>query len=211
MHDSQTQTKQDCGNPTLDEMFAFYTCMQFRCSNELCSHETCSKTLVYSVELQAVLVGGSQHQDDRDDSQMLRALQYWSRPRICPNMAHRACPKCQRKNILKCTRVFATAPTVLVVCHRSFAGLEDFVRPNIIKDLDIAQFCLTTDTLPNTKYHLLGFLVHHPNADGGHYIAYVKRDNQWWRLDDERVNCASPEEVGQQCAYILFFRQQSSC
>ena len=57
-------------------------------------------------------------------------------------------------------------------------------------------------------YSLVGVVVHEGNSiKGGHYVAYVKRSGQWYRIDDLRVTKVSTFEATHQQAYLLFYQK----
>jgi ubiquitin C-terminal hydrolase len=64
---------------------------------------------------------------------------------------------------------------------------------------------------PSTLYELLSVAVHLGTINGGHYVAYCrKEDGQWYFMDDERVGKVSLQEVLEQDAYMLFYRRVES-
>jgi len=57
-------------------------------------------------------------------------------------------------------------------------------------------------------YSLYAVLVHVGNTmQSGHYYCCVKVDGHWWKLNDAEVTCVEWEEVSQEQAYILFYKQ----
>lgn len=58
------------------------------------------------------------------------------------------------------------------------------------------------------SYELMAAIVHvGTSVQCGHYYCLIKHDNQWIRLDDERVTIAS-EPLSLDQAYILFYKRQ---
>lgn len=50
--------------------------------------------------------------------------------------------------------------------------------------------------------------VHLGTINGGHYVAYAKKeDGAWYYMDDERVGKVSKKEVLNQDAYLLFYKR----
>ena len=45
------------------------------------------------------------------------------------------------------------------------------------------------------SYNLRAFIVHTGSAEGGHYYAYVRYDNQWYRADDNAIRKAPLDEI----------------
>ena len=84
-----------------------------------------------------------------------------------------------------------------------YAGRIDFPLA-----LDMTPY--TTDT--NSKdqgrfvYDLDCVVVHQgEHAHNGHYFAYCRQDNRWFRFDDEIVSATTTEDVMRQEAYLLFY------
>ena len=61
----------------------------------------------------------------------------------------------------------------------------------------------------HTLYDLYAVIVHKGNADSGHYIAFVKHGNEWYKSDDRTVTLVRDTEVLHAQAYILFYCKQS--
>ena len=58
-------------------------------------------------------------------------------------------------------------------------------------------------------YHLRGVVVHHGQAGGGHYTAFVRApDNFWYFCDDwQAPRLVSIHQVLEAEAYLLFYEQ----
>ena len=60
-------------------------------------------------------------------------------------------------------------------------------------------------------YHLYAVLVHAGSgASSGHYYAFVRDAEGWWRADDSRVSRCSQEEALRAQAYIAFYSQDDA-
>lgn len=57
------------------------------------------------------------------------------------------------------------------------------------------------------EYQLCSVIVHQGTGNGGHYIAYVNRENQWYFTSDSVTRKASLSEVLGSQAYILMYRK----
>lgn len=63
----------------------------------------------------------------------------------------------------------------------------------------------------SVKFGLKGFIVHlGSDADNGHYVAYVKRLKQWYKVDDYKITflTTAEAEVASKHAYLLFYKKQ---
>ncbi|EHY58659.1 hypothetical protein HRR83_007382 [Exophiala dermatitidis] len=59
-------------------------------------------------------------------------------------------------------------------------------------------------------YDLDCVVVHQgDNAHNGHYFAFCRQDNKWFRFDDEIVSATTTEDVLRQEAYLLFYSLRS--
>ena len=54
-------------------------------------------------------------------------------------------------------------------------------------------------------YDLSTVVVHIGEIDSGHYICYCRRDDQWFKCDDNKVTLATEIQVLEQDAYLLFY------
>jgi len=69
---------------------------------------------------------------------------------------------------------------------------------------------------PNSKspknYQLQGMVLHRGGLEGGHYTSYVKHDQDWYIVDDDKVTVLGNVDVenmtskGLEKVYILFYR-----
>lgn len=58
----------------------------------------------------------------------------------------------------------------------------------------------------NYMYDLDCVVVHQgEHAQNGHYFAFCRQDNKWFRFDDEIVSATTTEDVMRQEAYLLFY------
>lgn len=72
-------------------------------------------------------------------------------------------------------------------------------NPNKHKNFKISgELRLDSSSFPNQPsrtYTLTSFIQHTGTADAGHYVAFVKKDDQWYRCDDSNVTSITHEEV----------------
>jgi ubiquitin C-terminal hydrolase len=55
-----------------------------------------------------------------------------------------------------------------------------------------------------------GTVTDSSRANSGHYTAFVKSDNEWWSLNDERAAKVETETVLKAKAYLLFYQQSDN-
>eukprot|EP00996_Jenningsia_fusiforme_P006089 NODE_726_length_1948_cov_26.417062_g672_i0.p1 GENE.NODE_726_length_1948_cov_26.417062_g672_i0~~NODE_726_length_1948_cov_26.417062_g672_i0.p1 ORF type:complete len:576 (+),score=105.24 NODE_726_length_1948_cov_26.417062_g672_i0:157-1884(+) len=134
------------------------------------------------------------------------------------------CESCgSKQNAVKCFS-FLDLPAVLVVHLKRFHfGLwgSKVVTPVSFSlgdapgeaSLELSEFCasLPSDILPPpvaTSYTLYAIVVHAGSLGGGHYYAYVLKDDVWVQCSDERILRATREQVAAAEPYILFYRRK---
>ena len=54
-------------------------------------------------------------------------------------------------------------------------------------------------------YDLSAVVVHLGKINAGHYVCYCRRNDQWFKFDDNKVTLASEAQVLQAEAYMLFY------
>jgi ubiquitin carboxyl-terminal hydrolase 36/42 len=76
-------------------------------------------------------------------------------------------------------------------------------------NINISRFYSTHSRQAKGQYELYAVLVHRGSEIwSGHYYCYVKNsNNMWYLMNDETVRLCKMEEVLQERAYLLFYRQ----
>ncbi|CDH49048.1 cysteine proteinase [Lichtheimia corymbifera JMRC:FSU:9682] len=149
--------------------------------------------------------------------------------------------------------MFAKLPKVLCLhlsrstFHPSGAILKNGCRISFPEILDLQAYCTngTLNTQPdlpiskddngkndigNSKYRLMGVIVHYGSHDFGHFIAYKRRlvtdmcncfkckgswsmrgdDSTWYRISDEQVDLCTVDEALHSNPYMLLYEQIES-
>ena len=112
--------------------------------------------------------------------------------------------------------LFWNLPKVLIVDLKRFVVDGNRLRKhdgNVAfsprEKLDLSKYVVGYSPSAYT-YELYGVCNHFGGITGGHYTAYVKRQNgQWWHFNDAHVSQMREEDVCSASAYCLFYRQQS--
>ncbi|KAK5216582.1 hypothetical protein LTR47_008834 [Exophiala xenobiotica] len=132
-----------------------------------------------------------------------------------------SCQECkERRSASKQTRI-RKLPAILCVHVKRFGmkqlGTGVFVPEKYEGRL---EFGLQLDMAPYTTrppkngeedaekymYDLDCVVVHQgEHAQNGHYFAFCRQDNKWFRFDDEIVSATTTEDVMRQEAYLLFY------
>ena len=122
------------------------------------------------------------------------------------------CAKCEQKQTVTKGLRLATAPSILV-CHLkrfAFNSYGKLVRLHkkikFPATLEIGDFMSNLNKATPPPYDLVGMIVHQgQTCASGHYLAYVKRDGDWFRCNDSAVEKVEEDIVLNQQAYILMY------
>lgn len=71
--------------------------------------------------------------------------------------------------------------------------------------IDLRPYLKNPKDSVKSVYELNGFIVHHGGLDGGHYISYVKMNNQWYECDDFSVKVIPEKKLPTQDAYLCSY------
>jgi len=126
------------------------------------------------------------------------------------NMVH--CQRCGTKRIVSKGLRLATAPSILV-CHLKRFAFDLYGRTTRLSKavkyplrLEIGDFMSRANQGKPKPYELVGVVVHAgKSCERGHYLAYVKSGDAWYRANDEVVTKVSVDVVLRQQAYILLY------
>ena len=95
---------------------------------------------------------------------------------------------------------------LLSVCKECPRVAQGYPRWQALDGRYLGSASLRDDRTEDFQYDLYGVIVHHGVcSDKGHYYAYVKHKDQWFLLDDTRVEMVSEQKVFDQQAYLLFY------
>ncbi|CAD8083158.1 unnamed protein product [Paramecium sonneborni] len=121
------------------------------------------------------------------------------------------CDKCQfvNKSVQRKIQVTQT-PKYLILHLKRFTQFpknqkitDEVIYPEA---LDIKEFC--TENVENTKYTLKSVISHMGQLNGGHYIAFAQRQNQWFHFDDHTVTKDKNDlHLSDKGAYIIVYEQ----
>jgi hypothetical protein len=122
------------------------------------------------------------------------------------------CARCKVKRTAKKVLRLATAPTVLV-CHLKRFSCDIYGRiVRLKKHISFPEFLEIDEYMSHKNigrpppYELVAVLVHVGyNVERGHYIAFVKGGDFWYKVDDSQVTRVPKEAVFCQQAYVLFY------
>ena len=122
------------------------------------------------------------------------------------------CNHCRIKQPVAKGLRLATAPSIMV-CHLkrfAFGNCGNMVRlhkhVNFPLKLEIGDYMSRVNKAKPPPYELVGVLVHQGRScESGHYLAYVKCQNEWYKANDSVISKVDVETVLSQQAYILMY------
>ncbi|MGI2299474.1 hypothetical protein [Candidatus Cardinium hertigii] len=107
-------------------------------------------------------------------------------------------------------KVFHKLPDKICIRLNRFASDGSKINDSVSRALNIV---IQPDPSHEdiTSFDLHGFIVHNgPSASSGHYVAYVKRNGQWYKADDSSVTPVDKSKSIDQSkqAYLLFYKKK---
>jgi hypothetical protein len=122
------------------------------------------------------------------------------------------CQKCRKKRSVTKGLRLATAPSILV-CHLKRFAFDNYGRlVRLHKKIDFPLRLEIGDCMSELNkarpppYDLVGILVHQgQTCASGHYLAFVKKNGEWYRCNDSIVTKVDEALVLNQQAYILMY------
>lgn len=146
-----------------------------------------------------------------DTSTLYDALEDFTKTELIDKDNKVDCPRCKTKRRVSKGMRLATAPSVLVCQLKRFhfnrygsTRVNKFIEYPL--KLEIGDYMSRANKGIPRPYELVGALVHTgTRCDRGHYLAYVKSGNDWYRCSDENVTSVTIEEALKQQVYILFY------
>ena len=119
------------------------------------------------------------------------------------------CEMCKRSNdAVKSVDLYRLPPILIIHLKRFYADGFYQKRQTYVdfplKNLDMKGYTLNPDQL-HTVYDLCAVSNHYGTLEGGHYTAYCKNGQKWYKFDDQDVSEMSSSNVRSADAYILFY------
>lgn len=104
---------------------------------------------------------------------------------------------------------FWKLPKILIIFFKRFNNMGNKIDRLIdypLDNLDMSKYVLGYNK-NKYKYELYGVSNHMGGTNGGHYIAYIRnQDNNWYKFNDNTVTTLHNSKVVSPLAYCLFYR-----
>ena len=147
-----------------------------------------------------------------DIQDLTEALKHFTQTELLDEDNKVNCARCKTKQVVSKGLRLATAPSVLVCQLKRFA-FDIYGRATRLSKhlkyplrLEIGDFMSRANQSKPPPYELVGVLVHAgKRCESGHYLAFIKRGDFWYKANDEVVTKVSIDIVLRQQAYILFY------
>lgn len=147
-----------------------------------------------------------------DIQDLTGALNHFTQTEILDRDNKVLCARCKKKQVVTKGLRLATAPSVLV-CHLKRFAFDIYGRATRLSKhvkyplrLEIGDFMSRANQSKPPPYELVGVLVHAgKRCESGHYWAFIKSGDSWYKANDEDVTKVSIDVVLRQQAYILFY------
>ena len=145
---------------------------------------------------------------------LMECLSNFTAVETIENTSRRVCSACAvvSESHGKQTR-FERVPKILNFHFKRFEGDFKSMRKNDIHvdfpfDLDMSPYHAhgCKETNHDAAYELYSVVQHSGVLEGGHYVAYVRRDGAWFLCDDAVVREADENEVKSSQAFMLFYK-----
>lgn len=122
------------------------------------------------------------------------------------------CDSCKQKRDAEQRTVIEIAPNVLMVALKRFSyyGFGKInSKVSFSEKLDLAPYMADDAAdLEDLEYSLHAVIVHiSPFSSAGHYIAFVRRGDQWFKCDDSSITAVSAKTVMSQNVYMLLYQR----
>jgi hypothetical protein len=150
--------------------------------------------------------------NEPDITSLSDALEEYTKTEVLDEENSVFCQKCAKKQSVTKGLRLATAPSILV-CHLKRFAFDCYGRLvrlhkkiNFPLRLEIADCMSNLNKARPPPYDLMGILVHEgQTCASGHYLAFVKKQGEWFRCNDSVVTKVDVETVLNQQAYILMY------
>ncbi|CAK66268.1 unnamed protein product (macronuclear) [Paramecium tetraurelia] len=123
------------------------------------------------------------------------------------------CSFCNQKfRTIKRRVKISFAPNILVLQLKRFQvyPLQKKIKEPVVADmeLNIKNFCVSE--VVDTKYELHSMIVHSGTIDQGHYVAVVKRNQNFYLFNDDEIERLSLNQINRiDSAYLFMYHRKS--
>jgi ubiquitin C-terminal hydrolase len=177
-----------------------------------CHHEkrTTEQFWVLTLPLQEPGVPAGHETESPPESIPLETCFKWFSIPALQNDAE--CSQCGCRQKISVAATLTALPPVLVLHLGRFPQWAAKPLPKIETNvtfplvLDMKPYLKDGDVSHTCTYNLASVIYHSGRTlEGGHFVAYVKKDTVWYKCNDRVVTTATADEVTKTEAYLLFY------
>lgn len=111
----------------------------------------------------------------------------------------------RKKTVLKRSALCYTPPILILHLKRWRSNLS---KHNVKIDtpllIDLQKFTIYKESCP---YELFGIINHEGSNQGGHYYSYIKKEGEWYSINDHFIQSISLDQLIHESNYCLFYRK----
>ena len=153
----------------------------------------------------------TQIQSNKPKLSLYQCFESFSKPEIFSGDNQQYCNSCnQMSNATYITSIYSTCNILILILNYG-KGILFECDVDFDEYINISKYVLQANNSP-VKYRLLGIIVHiGPNSMSGHFIAYCRRDNSWYKFNDSIVSNASFNEIKNSSGipYVFFYENSN--
>ena len=118
------------------------------------------------------------------------------------------CTQCGTQNSTEKKITTIALPRFIVIHLSRFRGLQKIDKYVRFLAQASIKYHIDGDEY-NTQYRIMGIVVHiGPSIAGGHYVAYVRGVENWFKMNDDTVSAVRWQTVRRKNAYLCFFKSK---
>ena len=146
-------------------------------------------------------------------------LNFFTRPEQLSEENKAFCSKCKTHQLQTKKMEVFRFPEILVLHLKRFAfsrTSREKISTNVkfpLTSLDVSAYAAPESTEVNKKslkYDLFAVSNHMGSLGGGHYVAHVRSDSDWYLCNDSRVQTVSSTSIGGNSSYVLFYHRKQN-
>jgi len=149
----------------------------------------------------------AQIQSNKPKLNLYQCFESFSKPELLSGDNQQYCNSCnQMSNATYITTIYSTCNILILILNYG-KGILFECDVDFDEYIDISKYVQQANISP-VKYRLLGIIVHiGPSSMSGHFIAYCRQDNAWYKFNDSIVSNVTFNEIKNSngIPYVFFY------
>jgi ubiquitin C-terminal hydrolase len=121
-----------------------------------------------------------------NNSQLDKILLNYTNEQLDENNKYK-CEKCNNKSCAKINKEIIKMPKYLIIALKRYTNSNNKINNPVIMNKNLS--------INNNNYEMRGFIYHSGITNGGHYVYYGKRNNDWYLFNDNSVSKINIENL----------------